>query len=265
MMEQGIITPVKAPEFAPNLQPPTPSSSSHQFKKPKITSLQITTSDCCNRGTYATSFCRQLYMLISRTILCLRRDRSLALTRLIIHICVAVLVGTLYFNIGNDASMALNNFRYIFMSIMFLMFTSFSTMTITCKLIDCNYCIIYCRNAIRNIEIIFYTVPLDLPIVTREHFNRWYSIKAYYFAVTFSDLPLQFVCVFAYVLITYLMTSQPLEIFRISLFLLVVVLVTLVSQGWGMLVGAVCGVNVSLPKILGIFFSLLNHCLLIQL
>lgn len=127
-MEQGIITPVKAPEFA-----------SHQIKKPKITSLQIDTSECCNRGTYATSFCRQLYMLISRTILCLRRDRSLALTRLIIHICVAVLVGILYFNIGNDASMTLNNFRYIFMSIMFLMFTSFSTMTITCELIDFNY------------------------------------------------------------------------------------------------------------------------------
>lgn len=132
MMEQGIITPVKAPEFAPNLQPPTPCSSSHQFKKPKITSLQIDTSKCCNRGTYATSFCRQLYMLISRTILCLRRDHSLALTRIIIHICVAVLVGILYFNIGNDASMTLNIFRYIFMSIMFLMFTSFSTMTITC-------------------------------------------------------------------------------------------------------------------------------------
>lgn len=94
-----------------------------------------------------------------------------------------------------------------------------------------------------------FTVPLDLPIVTREHFNRWYSIKAYYFAVTFADLPLQFVCVLIYVLITYLMTSQPLEIFRIALFLLVFVLVTLVSQGWGMLVGAVCGVNVIFPMI----------------
>lgn len=137
MMEQGIITPVKAPEFPPKLlQSSTPCSSLQQFKKPKITLLQINTNECCNRGTYATSFCRQLYMLIIRKCLCLRRDRSLALTRLIIHICIGVLVGILYFNIGNDASMTLNNFRYIFMSIMFLMFTSFSTMTIACKLID---------------------------------------------------------------------------------------------------------------------------------
>lgn len=90
-----------------------------------------------------------------------------------------------------------------------------------------------------------FAVPLELPIVTREHFNRWYSIKAYYFALTFADLPLQILCVFLFVAITYVATSQPLEPFRVGLFFLVAVMVTLVSQGWGMIVGAVCGVKVS--------------------
>lgn len=89
-------------------------------------------------------------------------------------------------------------------------------------------------------------VPLEMPIVVREHFNRWYSKKAYYCALTFADLPLQFVCVLVYVMITYLMTSQPLEMFRLGLFLIIAVMVTLISQGFGMIVGASCGVKVRL-------------------
>lgn len=91
----------------------------------------------------------------------------------------------------------------------------------------------------------YITVPLEMPIVVREHFNRWYSKKAYYFALTFADLPLQFVCVLVYVLITYFMTSQPPELFRLVLFLIIAVMVTLISQGYGMIVGAACGVKVS--------------------
>lgn len=89
------------------------------------------------------------------------------------------------------------------------------------------------------------TVPLELPIVTREHFNRWYSIKAYYFAMTFADLPIQILCVTIFVAITYTMTAQPLELFRIALFYVIICLVTLVSQGWGMITGAVCGTKVN--------------------
>lgn len=89
------------------------------------------------------------------------------------------------------------------------------------------------------------TVPLELPIVTREHFNRWYSIKAYYFALTFADLPIQIICVTIFVAITYLMTAQPLEMFRILLFYVIICLVTLISQGWGMITGAVFGTKVS--------------------
>lgn len=136
------MTPVFAPELAPLMQSTssssaTPSSTTHsnQWKKPKIISLQLQSGRCCagRTGTYATSFCRQWYLLTLRTILCLRRDRSLALMRFIIHTLIALLVGTLYFNIGNDAAMMLNNFRYIFLTLMFLMFTSFCSMTIICK------------------------------------------------------------------------------------------------------------------------------------
>lgn len=82
---------------------------------------------------YATSFVRQWYLLLQRMLLCMIRDRSLAPTRIFIHIAVAGMVGILFHNIGNDAAMIGNNFNYIFMSIMFTMFTAFSTMLVICK------------------------------------------------------------------------------------------------------------------------------------
>lgn len=142
MIEGGLMTPVFAPELAPLLQstsssatPSSTTASTTQWKKPKIISLQLDSQKCCagRTGTYATSFCRQWYLLTLRTILCLRRDRSLAMMRLIIHLCIALLVGTLYYNIGNKGALALDNFKYIVLTMMFLMFTAFCSMTIICE------------------------------------------------------------------------------------------------------------------------------------
>lgn len=139
MMESGLVTPVKAPVLSskqPKLSPLIETSPLHNaiLKKPKIKTFQIDTRTCCqNSGTYAASSYRQICLLIHRSFLTLCRDRSLTAMRLTIHTCIAVLVGTLYFGIGNDGSMIFNNFRYIFLSIMFLMFTSFSSTSITCK------------------------------------------------------------------------------------------------------------------------------------
>lgn len=81
--------------------------------------------------------------------------------------------------------------------------------------------------------------------------------------MTVADLPLQFTCVLVYVLITYLMTAQPLEAFRLGFFLVIALLVTLISQGFGMIVGAAFGVKVRLNVsmfFLPRFFTPLNEC-----
>lgn len=138
-METGLVTPVKAPALPLRVHSPlTPVTESPpietSLKKPKIIPFQLDTRKFCrSNGTYATSFWRQWYLLMIRSFLCLCRDRSLTAMRIVIHACIGVMVGVLYFGIGNDAAMIFNNFRYIFMSIMFLMFTAFSTMSIMCE------------------------------------------------------------------------------------------------------------------------------------
>lgn len=35
------------------------------------------------------------------------------------------------------------------------------------------------------------SVPNEIPVIKREYFNRWYSLKAYYFATLIGDIPVQ--------------------------------------------------------------------------
>lgn len=85
-------------------------------------------------GIFATSFIRQWYLLTLRVIRCYSRDRTLTLMRPVIHFIIAIMIGTLYYNIGDDASMMFDNFRYVFMTLMFLMYTAFCSMAVLCKL-----------------------------------------------------------------------------------------------------------------------------------
>lgn len=87
-------------------------------------------------------------------------------------------------------------------------------------------------------------VPLELPIITREYFNRWYSLKAYYVAMTLADAPIQAGCVLIYTAITYFMTDQPFEFYRFALFTLVCASVSFVAQSIGIVVGTVFSLKV---------------------
>jgi ABC-type multidrug transport system permease subunit len=83
------------------------------------------------------------------------------------------------------------------------------------------------------------TVALELPMLKREHFNRWYTVGSYYLALSFVDLPALILNNFIYVTLTYYCTGQPLEIFRFSIFMLVSILVAYTSQGLGIFASSV--------------------------
>lgn len=107
-----------------------------------------------------------------------------------------------------------------------------------------------------NVLRYFVLVPSEMPIIIREHFNRWYSLPSYYLAITLADIPIQvsnsymlhdkelifflfqIIATFIYALTTYFMTAQPFEPLRIFLFLFMCILISLVAQSLGLLVGA---------------------------
>lgn len=102
--------------------------------KPTIPSLDLDPAQLCKReNIYATPFYRQLSILLLRTFLLIWRDSSLTTMRFSIHLAIGLLIGFLYYNIGNDANNSLNNFRYVFYTIMFIMYCAFSGILVKCK------------------------------------------------------------------------------------------------------------------------------------
>jgi len=52
-----------------------------------------------------------------------------------VHLTIALIVGTLYFKIGQDAAYVLDNFNLSYYNIMFLMYNAFSATMVTSKFI----------------------------------------------------------------------------------------------------------------------------------
>lgn len=193
-------------------------------------------------NVYGTPFYRQLSILLLRTFLILWRDKSLTFIRFGTNLATAFIIGFLYYNIGNDAGNVLNSFRYCFYSIMFIMYTAFSSILVKCKYPFYFLLSIFSLLIIKMFYL--FAVPLELPIVSREHFNRWYSLRAYYLAITLADIPIQLICTVTYITITYILTSQPPELFRLVLFCNVVFLTALVGQSIGLTIGASLDIKV---------------------
>ncbi|XP_058820287.1 ATP-binding cassette sub-family G member 4 isoform X1 [Topomyia yanbarensis] len=183
---------------------------------------------------YPTSEFHQFWVVLKRTLLFSRRDWTLMYLRLFAHILVGFLIGALYYDIGNDGAKVLSNLGFLFFNMLFLMYTS---MTIT-----------------------ILSFPLEMPVLLKENFNRWYSLRSYYLAITVSDIPFQAIfCVF-YVSIVYYFTSQPLEWFRFSMFLGSCLLISFVAQSVGLVVGAAMNVQngVFLAPVMSVPFLLFS-------
>lgn len=88
-----------------------------------------------------------------------------------------------------------------------------------------------------------------MAVFVREHLNYWYSLKAFYIAKTVADLPFQILFASVYVIVVYYLTSQPMEVDRVCMFVLICLLTSLVAQSLGLLMGA--GLSVELGVFLG--------------
>ncbi|KYQ52093.1 ATP-binding cassette sub-family G member 4 [Trachymyrmex zeteki] len=174
---------------------------------------------------YTDNFWRQLCILIKRNAIRLFRDKALTLTRISMHLTIALIVGTLYFKIGEDAAYVLDNYSLSYYNIMFLLYSAFSATMVT--------------------------IPLELPILKREHFNRWYKLQSYYLAGKLSDFLIQLISTFIYTIIVYYMSGQLPESRRFGLYMLMCFVTSLVGQTAGFIIG--CALKIQNSVIFGPF------------
>lgn len=43
---------------------------------------------------------------------------------------------------------------------------------------------------IKLIQRVLFAVPMEMAILTKEHFNRWYSLKSFFISVNVVDFPI---------------------------------------------------------------------------
>lgn len=104
---------------------------------------------------------------------------------------------------------------------------------------------------------LLYAVPSELPILMREHFNRWYKLRAYYLANKLADFFVQFTATFIYTIVVYYMSDQLPESRRLGLYMLMCFATSLVGQAAGLIVGSGLKVQVGLSFLFFIVFVLI--------
>ncbi|KAI8422366.1 hypothetical protein MSG28_006226 [Choristoneura fumiferana] len=159
-----------------------------------------------------TSQSNQRSVLIKRGFLKAKRDATMTHLRVLVNILVGIMLGSLFINAGNEGSRVLENYNLLFAILMHHMM---SPMMLT-----------------------ILTFPSEMSILSKEHFNRWYSLGSYYISITIVDLPVSIVSCFLFSVIVYTMSSQPLELVRFAMFFAISMYTVFVAQSVGLMIGA---------------------------
>ncbi|CAG9785455.1 unnamed protein product [Diatraea saccharalis] len=163
-------------------------------------------------GMEETSQSNQRSVLIRRGFLKAKRDSTMTHLRLIVNVVVGIMLGMLFIDAGNEGSRVLENYNLLFAILMHHMM---SPMMLT-----------------------ILTFPSEMSILSKEHFNRWYSLGSYYISITIVDLPISIVSCLIFSVIVYTMSAQPLDIVRFCMFFAISLYTVLVAQSFGLMIGA---------------------------
>ncbi|XP_069686844.1 ATP-binding cassette sub-family G member 1-like isoform X1 [Periplaneta americana] len=162
--------------------------------------------------SYPQPLWSQFLILTRRLLLCTLRDKFCVWLRVLTHIGTGLLIGSLYYGIGNDASKVFNNVSclFFFVNLLFM-----------------------CNSAPPVAQI-----PSETSVVLHEHLNNWYSLKAYFISKLISDIPLQMICPTLLVITGYFTTGQPTDGLRLLQFWTVCLLISVVGHHFGLTIGA---------------------------
>lgn len=82
---------------------------------------------------HSAPFILQLRLLLLRNLTMMIRDKSFMAVRLAVSLFMAIIVGSLFFNIGNLASQILDNYKYAYVTTHFITYGSYFSIMVRCK------------------------------------------------------------------------------------------------------------------------------------
>ncbi|XP_044005964.1 ATP-binding cassette sub-family G member 4-like [Aphidius gifuensis] len=168
------------------------------------------------KNTIKISWQTQFCTLLKRMMIQLLREKDYLGLKLFLYIFLGFIIGGIYFEIALDGSKTIEN-------LFFCHTTLFYFLTVPMLPIPLRF-------------------PIELRIVEREHFNRWYRITPYFLASTVSCVPIYFFLCTIHLSITYIMSSQTLELSRFAMFFTISFVFGLVSETIGYIIGSVFNV-----------------------
>ncbi|RLU19118.1 hypothetical protein DMN91_009476 [Ooceraea biroi] len=200
-------------------------------KSVALTTTLLEENDFTKEPSPPAGFLTQCYLLYKRQLMCLKRDYTLLMARLVCHLLIGMIFGYLYMGSGYRAKGVLSNYVYIYGSLLLLVYTGKMSVTLA--------------------------FPLEMRILMREHFNRWYRLAPYYISLLLVEIPFQATCAAIYLTVSYLLTGQPIETSRIISFMVLNIAASLTAQAWGFFLGATTPVKLAvfIGPILAALFS----------
>ncbi|KAI2474025.1 ATP binding cassette (ABC) transporter subfamily G member [Diabrotica virgifera virgifera] len=178
----------------------------------------------------------QFLLLYKRNLLIIKRCYGPSLNRVLAHIVIGLIFGYLYRNVGSAADTVLANYVYLYGTLLLTVYTGKMPVTLS--------------------------FPLEMKILSREHFNRWYKLTPYLLSVILVEIPFQVICTWMYIAVSYWLTNQPLD-FRLFLFVIFVTACSLCGQSMGYFIGATTPVKVAvfIAPVLACFLSVFGFCI----
>uniref|UniRef100_A0A2A4JW89 ABC transporter domain-containing protein n=1 Tax=Heliothis virescens TaxID=7102 RepID=A0A2A4JW89_HELVI len=160
--------------------------------------------------------CQQFIVLLKRMLLQTVRNKSYLWLRVGLHLFIGFIVASLFNKMGYDASKTIFNFGFCY---------------------ACTIAMLY----IPMMPVLL-AFPTEVQLVKREYFNRWYGLKPYYAALVVSRTPATIFFSLIYLVITYPITSQPMEPDRIIMFSITCILIALISESMGTVISSMLSV-----------------------
>uniref|UniRef100_A0A0A9YT30 ATP-binding cassette sub-family G member 4 n=1 Tax=Lygus hesperus TaxID=30085 RepID=A0A0A9YT30_LYGHE len=217
--------------------PPTPLDNADE-KPPTVADENAKTMVLLSCPSELTRF----WILYKRNLVQLHRDWTSTYLKMMLHLVTGIVTGCLFINAGQDGSKSLSNLGYLMAVVVYQSFTS--VMPAVLK------------------------IPGEIDVLRKEQFNNWYKLRTFYLAFLSSRLPAELFTSMFFVIVSYYLSGQVLEIERFSKFVLISNLVVLISECIGITLGAITNpvtgtfwgsVLLAVLILLGGYLAILTH------